>query len=112
MAVERTKYRIYNLKTGQVVALIDADGTLDEEGDPQDIAALKELMNRELLVRDKQFSFNAEDETEGYELFPEESMCYFGMITLRPSDPEYLPTFLRYLPYMSHYEARPVQDKE
>jgi glycogen debranching enzyme len=112
MAVERTKYRIYNLKTGQAVALIDADGTLDEEGEPQDIATLKELMRRELLVRDKQLGFEAEEETEGYELFPEESMCYFGMITLSPSDPEYLPTFVRYLPYLSHYEARPVPDNE
>jgi hypothetical protein len=112
MAVETTKYRIYNLKTGQAVALIDADGTFNDEGEQQDIAKLKELMQRELLVRDKQFGFDAGDETEGYELFPEESMCYFGMITLRPDDPEYLPTFLRYLPYMSYYQARPVADKE
>ncbi len=103
-------YRIYDLKTGQVVALIDADGTLHEEGNPQAIAKLKELLQRELVVRDRQLGFDAEDEDEGYEPFPEESMCYFGMITLRPSDPEYLPTFLRCLPSISTYEARAVRE--
>lgn len=104
------KYSIHDLKTGQVVALIDADGTLYDEGDPQAIAQLKELLQRELLVRERQFAFEAEDENEGYELFPEESMCYFGVITLRPSDPEYLTTFLSCLPSMSTYEARAVRE--
>jgi len=102
------KYRIHDLKTGQVVALIDADGTLSDEGDPQAIAQLKALLQRELLVRDRQFGFEAEDENEGYELLPEGSMCYFGVITLRPGDPEYLSTFLSCLPSMSMYEARAV----
>jgi hypothetical protein len=61
---------------------------------PQAIAKFKELLQREL-------GFEAEDEEEGYELFPEESMYYFGMITLRPSDTEYLTTFLRFLPSIS-----------
>lgn len=104
------KYRIYDLRTGQVVARIDADGTLYEEGDPQAIAKLKKLLQQELLVRDRQLGFDAEDEGEGYELFPEESMCYFGMITLSPGNPEYLPTFLRCLPSISSYEAREVRD--
>ncbi|HEU5368098.1 MAG TPA: hypothetical protein VFU69_06525 [Ktedonobacterales bacterium] len=102
------KYRIHDLKTGQVVALMDADGTLSDEGDPQAIAQLKELMQRELVVREKQYGFEAEDE-EGYELFPEGSMCYFGLITLRPSDPEYLSAFLSCLPSLSTYIARPVE---
>lgn len=102
------KYRIHDLRTGQVVALIDADGTLYNEGDPQAIAQLKALLQRELLVRDRQFGFEAEDENEGYELLPEGSMCYFGVITLRPGDPEYLSTFLSSLPSMSVYEARAV----
>jgi hypothetical protein len=93
MHIERTKYRIHDQKTGQTVALIDADGILFDEGDPQAIAKLKELLQRVLVVRDRQLGFDAEDENEGYEPFPEESMCYFGMITLRPSDPEYLPPF-------------------
>lgn len=103
-------YRIHDLKTGQVVALIDADGTLHEEGNPLAIAKLKDLLQRELVVRDRQLGYDAEDEDEGYEPFPEESMCYFGMITLRPSDPEYLPTFLRCLPSISTFEARAVQE--
>jgi hypothetical protein len=105
-----SKYSIHDLKTGQVVAFIDADGTLSDEGDPQAIAQLKELLQRELIVRDKQLGFEAEDEAEGYELLPEGSMCYFGVITLRPSDPEYLPTFLACLPSMSTYEARAVRE--
>jgi hypothetical protein len=109
MQIERTTYRIYDQKTGQTVALIDADGTLYDEGDPQAIAKLKELLQRDLVVRDRQLGFDAEDENEGFEPFPEESMCYFGMITLRPSDPEYLTAFLSCLPYISNYEARADQ---
>ena len=105
MHIERTKYRIQDLKTGLPVALMDADGTLHDEDDPQAIAKLKELLQRDLVVRDRQLGFDAEDENEGYEPFPEESMCYFGMITLRPSDPGFLTAFLRRLPYISNYEA-------
>jgi hypothetical protein len=105
-----SKYRIHDLKTGQVVALIGADGTLADEGDPQAIAQLKELLQRELVVRERQFRFEAEDGDEGYELFPEGSMCYVGMITLRPHDPEYLTAFLNCLPFMSSYEARAVRE--
>ena len=110
MHVERTTYRIDDLKTGQMVALIDADGTLHDEGDPQAIAKLKELLQRDLVVRERQVGFYAEDENEGYEPFPEESMCYFGLITIRPSDPEYLPAFLSCLPSISKYEACAVQE--
>ena len=102
-------YSIHDLKTGQIVALIDADGTLSEEGDPQAIAQLKALLQRELIVRERQFGFEAEDD-EGYEPFPEGSMCYVGMITLRPSDPEYLTAFLCCLPSISTYEARAVRE--
>ena len=110
MHIERTKYRIQDLKTGLPVALMDADGTLHDEDDPQAIAKLKELLQRDLVVRDRQLGFDAEDENEGYEPFPEESMCYFGMITLCPSDPEYLTAFLSCLPYISIYEAHAVQE--
>ena len=109
MDIART-YRIHDLKTGQVVALIDADGTLHDMGNPQAIAELKELLQRELIVRDRQLGFDAGDEEEGYELLSEESVCYFGMTTLRPGDPEYLATFLRYLPSISIYEAHVVRE--
>ena len=109
MSVAR-KYSIHDLRTGQVVALIDADGTLSDEGDPQAKAQLQELLQRELVVRERQYGFEAADETEGYELFPEGSVCYFGMISLRPSDPEYLSTFLSCLPSISPYEARAVRE--
>ncbi|HLI05971.1 MAG TPA: hypothetical protein VKV40_05320 [Ktedonobacteraceae bacterium] len=106
MPVAKTLYRIYDVKTGQAVALIDADGTLHEEGDPRAIAKLRELLQRELIVREREPGV----EDEGYELFPEGSMCYFGLITLRPGDPEYLPAFLSNLPAISYYEARPVDE--
>lgn len=108
MDVAKT-YRIHDSKTGQVVALIDADGTLHDMGNPQAIAELKELLQRELIVRDRQLGFDAEEE-EGYELLPEESVCYFGMTILRPGDPEYLATFLRCLPSISTYEAHAVRE--
>jgi|SRR5579883_660610 hypothetical protein len=104
------KYRIYDLKTGQVVALMDADGTLHDMGSPQAIAELRELLQRELIVRERQLGFGAEDQEEGYELLPEECVCYFGMVTLHPNDPAYLPTFLNFLPSLSTYEARAVRD--
>jgi hypothetical protein len=87
-----------------------ADGTLSEEGDPHAVAQLKELLQRELVVRERQFAFGAEDDDEGYEIFPEGSMCYFGLITLRPSDPEYLTAFLSCLPAISTYEARAIRE--
>jgi len=108
MHVEKTTYSIHDLRTGHTVALIDADGTLHDEGDPQAIAKLKALLQRDLVVRERQSGISTEDEDEGYEPFPEESMCYFGLLTLRPGDPEYLPTFFNCLSSISHYEARPV----
>jgi len=102
-------YSILDRKTGQVVALMDADGTLSQEGDPQAIAQLRTLLQRELVVRERQFAFEAGDEAEGYELFPEGSMCYAGLITLRPSDPEYLTAFFSCLSSISPYEARAVR---
>lgn len=104
------KYSIHDLKTGQVVAHIDADGMLSDEGDPHAREQLKKLLQQELIVRDRQFKFEAEDEDEGYELFPEGSMCYVGLITLRPGDPEYLAAFLSCLPSISAYEARAVRE--
>ena len=110
MSVETTKYSIHDVKTGLPVALIDAGGTLYDEGDPQAIAKLRVLLQRDLVVRESQLGFNAEDEYEEYEPFPDENMCYFGVITLRPSDPGFLTAFLRRLPYISNYEAHVVAE--
>lgn len=104
------QYRIYDLNTGQVVARIDADGTLHDAASPQALAELSELLQRELVVREKRLAYGAGDEAEGYELLSETSMCYFGAITLRPGDPDYLPTLLHCLPSIGPYAARPVED--
>ena len=109
METEAKGYAIHDLKTGQVVALIGADGTVQDEGDPQAVAVLKTLMRRDLVVRESQLGNEAEVEGEEYDAFPEENMCYFGVITLRPGDPAFLPAFLRRLPYISNYEAHPLQ---
>ncbi|HEY1352090.1 MAG TPA: hypothetical protein VGF67_20915 [Ktedonobacteraceae bacterium] len=108
--VNGTKYSIHDLRTGRVVAHMQADGTLSTEGDAQAIAQLQALLQRELIVRERQLGFAAGDGDEGYELFPEENMCYFGLTTLRPGDPQYLPAFLDCLPSLSSYEARAVQE--
>ena len=110
MHIERRKYIIHDLETGQTVALLDENGALHDQGDPQAIGELKELLQRELVVRDRQLGFDAEDENEGYEPFPEGRMCYFGLITLRPGDPAYLTAFVSCLPSISKYEARPVRE--
>lgn len=106
---EEKGYAIHDLKTGQVVALIGADGTVQDGGDPHVVAALKALMRRDLVVRESQLGNEGEEESEEYDAFPEENMCYFGVITLRPEDPAFLPAFLRRLPYISNYEAYPLQ---
>jgi hypothetical protein len=110
MSVQTKKYSIHDMKTGRVVALIDSDGKIQDEGDPQVVAKLKELVRREIIVREGQLGPDDEGEYEEYDPFPEESMCYFGLITFRPGDPEYLTAFLRRLPYISNYAARVIQE--
>ena|SRR5579863_3381576 len=100
MGVESKNYTIYNQKTGRAVAQLGSDGTLKDEGDAVAMAELRELLQREIIVR--------ETADEEYEAFPEEFMCYFGLVTLRPGDAAYLGVFLRRLPYVSYYEARPA----
>ena len=114
MSVESKGYTIYNQKTGQAVARLDPDGTIQDEGDPVAIAELKGLMRRDIVVRESQINFDAETAGEGegeeYEPYPEENMCYFGVVTLRPGDPAYVAAFVRRLSYVSYYEARPLHD--
>jgi hypothetical protein len=107
MSVNTKKYSIHDMKTGRVVAIIDSDGKIQDEGDPQVVAKLKELLQREIIVRE---THDDEGEYEEYDPFPEESMCYFGLITFQPGDPQYLTAFLRRLPYISNFAARAVQE--
>lgn len=107
MDTEAKNYSIRDLKTGRTVALMGADGSIQDEGDPQAVAKMRALMRRDLVVRESQLGNEAELEGEEYDPFPEENMCYFGVITLRPDDPAFLPAFVRRLPYISNYEAVP-----
>lgn len=107
MSVNTKKFSIHDMKTGLVVALIDSDGKIQDEGDPQVVAKLRELLRHEIIVRE---TYDDEGEYEEYDPFPEESMCYFGLITFQPGDPQYLTAFLRRLPYISNYAARAVQE--
>ena len=107
MSAESKGYTIYHLKTGRAVARLGSGGMLQDDGDPVAVAELKALMQRDIVVRETQIGPDAETAGEEYEPFPEENMCYFGVVTLRPGDPSYLAAFIRRLPYISYYEARP-----
>ena len=107
MSVEIKSYDIYDLKTGQFAARIKDDGVVQSEGNPEAIAALQKLMQREIVILEHQIDGDPQNTDEEYEPYPEENMCYFGMVTLRPGDPSYFKAFLRRLPYISFYEARP-----
>lgn len=107
MSVETKNYDIYNLKTGQLVARISADGVVQSIGDTEVVAALQKLMHREIVILEHQIDVDPQHTDEEYEPYPEENMCYFGVVTLRPGDASYFKAFLRRLPYISFYEARP-----
>ena len=107
MSVEAKSYAIYSLKTGQLAAQISPDGDVQSEGDPEAVTTLRALMQRDIVIREHQINFDPQQTDEEYDPYPEENMCYFGVVTLRPDDPSYLKAFLRRLPYISYYEARP-----
>ena len=110
MSGEVKSYAIYDMKTGQLAARISPDGVVQSEGDPEAVATLKALMQRDVVVLEHQIDFDPQNANEEYNPYPEESMCYFGLITLRPGDPEFLPAFLNCLPSISKYEARAVRE--
>ncbi|MEO8970556.1 MAG: hypothetical protein ABI406_03025 [Ktedonobacteraceae bacterium] len=106
MSVETKNYDIYDLKTGKLAARINTEGVVQNVGDPEAVAILQKLMQREIVILEHQIDVDPQNTDEEYEPYPEENMCYFGMITLRPDDPPYFKAFLRRLPYISFYEAR------
>ena len=109
MSVEAKSYAIYSLKTDRLAARISPDGEVQSEGDPEAVATLRSLMQRDIVIREHQINFDPQQTDEEYDPYPEENMCYFGVVTLRPGDPSYLKAFLRRLPYISYYEARPSE---
>jgi hypothetical protein len=92
-------YEIFEQKSGRKVGVISAAGEIccTEERDQR---RLETFLRRDILVREG----IAGDEDEPV---LEESMCFFGMRTVRPGDPEYLATALQQLPLLTEYEARP-----
>ena len=108
MSGEAKSYSIYSLKTGRLVARISPEGDVQSEGDSEAVATLKALMQRDIIIREHQIDFDPQQTDEEYDPYPEENMCYFGLVTLRPGDPSYFGAFLRRLPYISFYEARPT----
>ncbi len=107
MSGEAKSYAIYNLKTGRLAARISPEGVVQSEGDPEAVARLQALMQRDIIISEHQINFDPQHADEEYDHYPEENMCYFGVVTLRPGDPSYLKAFLHRLPYISYYEARP-----
>lgn len=107
MSAEGKSYAIYDMRTGQLAARISSDGVVQDEGEPEAVAMLKTLMQREIIIREQQIDFDPQHADEEYDFFPEESMCYIDLVTLRPGDPSYLKAFLFRLPYLTHYEVRP-----
>jgi hypothetical protein len=99
-------YAIYDLKTGQVAACLSSEGTLDSEGDPEALAVLTALLQHDIVIREHHIDYDPQHADDDFDPYPEEQMCYFGMVTLRPGDPSFLQAFLTRLPYISHYEAR------
>ncbi len=110
MSVETKSYDIYDLKTGQLAARISAEGIVKSVGDTEAVVALQKFMQREIVILEHQIDVDPQNTEEEYEPYPEENMCYFCMVTLRPDDPSYFKAFLRRLPYISFYEARPSNE--
>lgn len=100
-------YNIFQQKTGQLVASLALDGSVYNCQEPASCAILRTLLQRDLVIREDLPGSGVESEEEDYDPFPDEQMCFFNLITLRPGDPHYLAAFVRRLPYLSNFEARP-----
>ena len=89
-----------------MVASISSEGVVHGEVNLKAAAVLKALMQREIVIQEQQIEYDPQTADEDYNPYPEEKMCYFNVVTLRPGNPSYLKAFLRWLPYISNYEAR------
>ena len=90
MANEAENCAIYDLKKNQLVASISSEGVVHGEGNLEAEAVLKALMQREIIVQEQQIDYYPQTANEDYNPDPEENMCYFNVVTLRPGDPCYL----------------------
>ena len=94
MANEAENYIIYDLKKNQLVASISSEGVVHGEVDLEAEAVLKAPMQREIVIQEQQIEYDPQTADEDYNPCPEENMCYFNVVTLRPGDPSYLKAFL------------------
>src|SRR5947209_17187594 len=76
MSDEATSYAIYNLKTGRLAARISPEGVLQSEGDPEAVARLQALMQRDIVISEHQITFDPHDADEEYDPYPEAKLCY------------------------------------
>lgn len=112
MSDERRMYKIYDLKAGRYVALLGPDGVVEEVSEGEATVKLRALMQREVVIREGLLDVAAGEVGEvggEEEPYPEETMCYFGLVTMRPGEAGYVGAFVRRLPYISFYEAHPVE---
>ncbi len=110
MSSEAKNYAIFDRNRDQVVARISSEGEVLSGGNAEVEALLKSLMQEDIMIREHQIDYDPQTADEEFDAYPDQTMCYFNMITIQPGDPAYLKAFLTRLPYITHYEARLTEE--
>ena len=110
MSGETQYYAIYDRNKNQVVASISQEGVVRTGGNAEVEALLKSLMQEDIMIREHQIDYDPQTADEEFDAYPDQTMCYFNMITLQPGDPAYFKAFLTRLPHITHYEARLTEE--
>ena len=110
MSAETKYYPIYDRNKNQIVASISPEGVVRGGGNAEVEALLKSLLQEDIMIREHQIDYDPQTADEKFDAYPEQTMCYFNMVTLQPGDPSYLKAFLTRLPYITHYEARLTEE--
>ena len=110
MSSDTQYYAIYDRNKHQVVASMSQEGVIRAGGNAEVEALLNSLMQEDIMIREHQIDYDPQTADEEFDAYPEQAMCYFNMITLQPGDPAYFKAFLTRLPYVTHYEARLVEE--
>jgi len=110
MSAETKYYAIYDRNKNQIVASISPEGRVRSGGNAEVEALLKSLLQEDIMIREHQIDYDPQTADEKFDAYPEQTMCYFNMVTLQSGDPSYLKAFLTRLPYITHYEARLTEE--